>query len=54
MEPSDHDKSPLCKILYFVGGMALLADGEYTVDWKSHGASIALLAYPTYTQVSED
>jgi hypothetical protein len=26
MEPSDYDEIPLCKILYFVRGMGLLAE----------------------------
>jgi hypothetical protein len=28
MEPSDYDKIPLCKILYFIGGKRLLAEGS--------------------------
>jgi hypothetical protein len=31
MKPSDYDKIPLSKILYFVGGMGLLA------EWKRWG-----------------
>jgi hypothetical protein len=37
MEPSDQDKIPLCKTLYFVGGTGLLAEWrtwEDTTDQK--------------------
>jgi hypothetical protein len=30
MEPSEHDKIPLCKILYFIGDTG--KDGECTID----------------------
>jgi hypothetical protein len=34
MQPSEHDKIPLCKVLYFVGCTGLIA------EWESWGCKI--------------
>jgi hypothetical protein len=47
MEPSDYDKIPLCKILYFIGGKGLLAEGSKqgcTIDQTM----VTLNTHPTH------
>jgi hypothetical protein len=46
-EPSNYDKIPLCKILYFVRGMGLM--GMHNKSENGHSARVALWMHPTYT-----
>jgi hypothetical protein len=51
MEQSDHDKIPLCKILYLVGGTEILAVrkilGMHNTSENGRGARVALRYQPT-------
>jgi hypothetical protein len=52
MEPSSHDKIPLCKILYFIGGAGLLVEwkrwGTHNRLKSGHGGRVALSFHPTF------
>jgi hypothetical protein len=56
LEPSDHDKIPLCKVLYFVGGTAgLMAEWnrrERTKDQKMVVVQGSFYAPPTHIHSS--